>query len=213
MGRRALPKIPTDCDVSRHLLPLKELPSDWTIFQQFPDLLRRELEIGSGKGLFLSNAARLQRETGYIGIELRAKYAHYAASRLSRGDLTNACMIQGDAELFVRQWIGDNSLDAVHIYFPDPWWKKRHHKRRIMNGPFLREVARILKSGGRLHFWTDVAEYFDISLELLAAEVPLRGPLTVAEPEATHDLDYRTHFERRTRLAGQPVFRAEFQKA
>jgi tRNA (guanine-N7-)-methyltransferase len=73
-------------------------------------------------------------------------------------------------------------------------------------------VERTLAPGGRLHFWTDVEEYFHTTLELIAATVRLAGPLTVLEQPAEHDLDYRTHFERRTRQNELPVYRAEFSK-
>ena len=82
----------------------------------------------------------------------------------------------------------------------------------MLNGQFLRDVERTLVAGGRLHFWTDVEEYFRTTLELIAATVKLEGPLSVHERPAEHDLDYRTHFERRTRKNEQPVYRAEFEK-
>jgi tRNA (guanine-N7-)-methyltransferase len=82
-----------------------------------------------------------------------------------------------------------------------------------MNAAFLRDVERTLTSGGRLHFWTDVEEYFQVTLAVIAESVHLSPPLPVAEKPAEHALDYRTHFERRTRLASLPVFRAEFEKA
>jgi len=100
----------------------------------------------------------------------------------------------------------------VHVYFPDPWWKKRHKKRRVMRKSFLRDVERTLRPGGSLHFWTDVEEYFQTTLELLPACTALLGPLPVPEIPAEHDMAYRTHFERRTRLNEQSVHRAEFRK-
>ena len=105
------------------------------------------------------------------------------------------------------------ALAAVHVYFPDPWWKKRHRKRRVMNESFLRDVERTLRPGGTLHFWTDVEEYFQKSLKLLAARKPLRGADPVPETPAEHDMAYRTHFERRMRLNNEAVYRAEFRKA
>ncbi|MCA9239471.1 MAG: tRNA (guanine-N7)-methyltransferase, partial [Planctomycetales bacterium] len=96
-------------------------------------------------------------------------------------------------------------------YFPDPWWKKRHHKRRVLNADFLNNVARTLRPGGRFHFWTDVKDYYAATLELIAAETPLKGPFPVPQTLAEDDLDYRTHFERRTRLANLPVYRSEFE--
>ena len=106
----------------------------------------------------------------------------------------------------------DDCLAAVHVYFPDPWWKKRHHKRRVLTPAFLADVARTLAPGGRLHFWTDAEEYYRATLDLLAVEPRLAGPLDVPETPPEHDLDYRTHFERRTRLHGAPVYRSEFRK-
>ena len=121
-------------------------------------------------------------------------------------------MVWGDAQQVFREILTAQGVSDVHIYFPDPWWKKRHHKRRVMNGPFLSDVARVLESGGTLHFWTDVQEYYRLALEVLAEQPALEGPFDVAESPAEHDLDYRTHFERRTRLEDQPVYRSEFRK-
>jgi tRNA (guanine-N7-)-methyltransferase len=121
-------------------------------------------------------------------------------------------MIGGDALALFREWFPAASLAAVHVYFPDPWWKKRHKKRRVLNEQFLRDVERTLAPGGSLHFWTDVEEYFQSTLELVARAVKLDGPIAVTERPAAHDLDYRTHFERRTRKNAQPVYRAEYRK-
>jgi tRNA (guanine-N7-)-methyltransferase len=126
--------------------------------------------------------------------------------------LANAVIVHGDAQRIFRELLPDDSLAAVHVYFPDPWWKKRHHKRRVMNPAFLKDVARDLAPGARLHFWTDVKDYYDATLALLAEQALLVGPLAVAQRPAGHDLDYRTHFERRMRLSDLPVYRAEFCK-
>src|SRR5436190_4055035 len=104
-------------------------------------------------------------------------------------------MLHGDARIVFGRWLPDASCGAVHLYFPDPWWKKRHHKRRIMNEPFVRQIERVLIPGGSLHFWTDVEAYFDMGVATLAGHTSLAGPLAVPELPAEHDLDYRTHFE------------------
>jgi tRNA (guanine-N7-)-methyltransferase len=171
-----------------------------------------ELEVGSGKGLFLSRAAEALPQHNFIGIELARKYAAYCAARLARRHLTNAAVIHGDASRFVRHWLAANSLAAVHIYFPDPWWKKRHRKRRLMNETFLVDLERIVQPGGAVHFWTDVEDYFRQTLELFARLTRFSAPVDPGQQPAQHDLDYRTHFERRTRLAGQTVYRAILHK-
>ena len=212
MGRRALRKIDPRLELSRHLREADDLPAAFDAAGLFGRTAPLEVEVGSGKGLFLAGAARAHPERDYLGIEVAQKYARYAAAKLARQKATNALMIRGDGLALFRQWFPPASLSAVHVYFPDPWWKKRHKKRRVLNEDFLRDVERTLVAGGRLHFWTDVEEYYRATLELIAEVTKLAGPLPVAESPAEHDLDYRTHFERRTRKNAEPVFRSEFAK-
>lgn len=220
MGRRALRKLDPNIDLSRHLRHVADfLPEqpDQPPARIDPQALfvrpaPLEIEMGSGKGLFLLNAAQSQPERNFLGVEVAPKYAAYSASRLARHGLTNALMFSGDGLRLFRDLLPDACAAAVHVYFPDPWWKKRHHKRRVMNEGFLHDVERVLEPGGSLHFWTDVEEYFHASLELIAAETRLSGPLPVPEKPPAHDLDYRTNFERRKRQAGLPIWRSEFQK-
>jgi tRNA (guanine-N7-)-methyltransferase len=120
--------------------------------------------------------------------------------------------MHGDAKRLFHELLPAGSLKAAHVYFPDPWWKARHKKRRMMSEPFVADVERTLMPGGVLHFWTDVEEYYLTTLELMARVSKLTGPVPVNEKPADHDLDYRTHFERRMRLSGQAVYRAEFRK-
>ncbi len=213
MGRRALRKINPALDLSRHLLDAKKLLTKLDAAELFGRTAPLEVEIGTGKGLFLTAACRTQPEHDFLGIEIAKKYADYAAARLVRLKLDNGKVISGDGLRLFREWFPDNSLAAVHVYFPDPWWKSRHKKRRVLNEVFLRDVERTLVPGGRLHFWTDVEEYYKTTLELIAATVKLVGPLPVVEKPAEHDLDYRTHFERRTRKNAEPVYRSEFLKS
>jgi len=212
MGRRALRRIDPSLDLSRHLVTLEELARPLDPAALFGRAAPLEIEVGSGKGLFLSAAAAGDAEADFLGIEILGKYARYVAARLATRDLANARIIHGNAEDLFRLWLADNSVRAGHVYFPDPWWKARHQKRRVADEGFFANVERVLVPGGRLHFWTDVEEYFRTALDLIAAHTHLSGPRPVEEKPADHDLDYRTHFERRMRQHGEAVHRAEFVK-
>jgi len=173
---------------------------------------RIELEVGSGKGLFMIGAAAANPDTIFIGLELAAKFAALAQSRLEGAGITNGRFICCDAIEVMCRDVPDGRLDAVHVYFPDPWWKARHKKRRVLNERMLTAIERTLVANGILHFWTDVLDYYESTLELIAKVTKLRGPEFVGEPKSEHDMDYRTHFERRTRLNGLPVYRAQYKK-
>jgi tRNA (guanine-N7-)-methyltransferase len=210
MGRRALPKVDPNLDLSRHLKGWDDLPRPWNPAQLFGRQTPLEVEVGSGKGMFLQSAAGGTPGHSFLGTEISRKYAQFCAARLARNGIANGLVVRCDAQRLFSELLPDASVIAVHVYFPDPWWKKRHHKRRVMNASFVGHVARTLAPGGSLHFWTDVKAYFDASLELIAAHTRLVGPLAVAELPAEHDLDFRTHFERRMRLLDEPVYRAQF---
>ena len=212
MPRRALrkPKVPQDLSCLHTLTDLSPPFTVCRLFDRIDQKVPLELEIGSGKGLFLRNAAAANPGHDFVGIEVAPNYAAYSAHRLAVQGLTNARMICGDAARFLAEFVPEASLEAVHVYFPDPWWKQKHRKRRIMREEVLLLVHQRLTPGGKLHFWTDVKEYFDITLKLIAAratKAPFDGPHLHPEEEES-----RTHFERRTRLNGKPVYRAFFLK-
>lgn len=171
-----------------------------------------ELEIGSGKGLFLTRAAAENPNHQFIGLELATKYARDSQSLLEKRGITNGCFIACDAVAVLDQDVATESMTAIHVYFPDPWWKSRHKKRRVLSEQTLINIERCLKPGCDLHFWTDVLDYYENTLELVDQITKLKGPFFVSEPKSENDMDYRTHFERRTRLNGLPVYRSRFTK-
>ncbi|MFN6304914.1 MAG: tRNA (guanine(46)-N(7))-methyltransferase TrmB [Planctomycetota bacterium] len=169
-----------------------------------------QLEIGSGKGLFLTNAASTTSDHFFIGLELATKYAREAQAKIERLKIDNAAFIASDATRVIAAEVPDESVVAVHVYFPDPWWKAKHKKRRVLSDETIVHIQRVLKPNGQLHFWTDVLDYYEIAVPRIVELTKLSGPFYVPEPTATHAMDYRTHFERRTRLNGLPVYRARF---
>ena len=213
MSRRSIKTIDPNADLSSVFKIPDELPKPWSTEKLFGRSAPLELEIGSGKGMFIDQAAGQFLQHNFLGIEISIKYARFSAARLLRNNRTNAIMVCGDAATVLRETIPGGTLAAVHVYFPDPWWKRAHRKRRVLRCEVLQLIESRLMPGGVLHFWTDVEEYFISTLDLLATTTTLQGPLDVPEQEAADDMDYRTHFERRTRIHGEKVYRVMYRKS
>lgn len=205
-------------DVSAHLIEPDDAPRppadavpdriDWAAL--FGNDHPVEFEVGPGKGLFLANAARANPGRNYLGVEIARKYARLAAERLAKQGIANAKVWAGDVRDVLWRRVPDRSVRAVHVYFPDPWWKKRHKKRRVFTGDLIAQVERVLQPGGELHIASDVEEYFHLMRELIAASPRFdeRPPADMKAPE--HDLDYLTNFERKYRIEGRPIHRASY---
>jgi tRNA (guanine-N7-)-methyltransferase len=119
-----------------------------------------EIEIGSGKGDFLLQRAADRPEINLLGIEWLAGYAAYAADRASRAGLKNVRLLCADAGEVFAESLACESVQRVHIYFPDPWPKRKHHRRRIIQPGFVQNLRRVLRKGGTVRIVTDHAEYF-----------------------------------------------------
>ena len=162
-----------------------------------------ELEIGSGKGTFLLARAVARPEVNFLGIEWAGSYCRYAADRLRRAGLRNVRLLRADATTFIRNCVADQSVWRVHIYFPDPWPKRRHSQRRTLQPAFLRELTRILKPGGQLLVVTDHPGYFRHVKQALASTPGLIGvafpPMTSGQEEMVG-----TNFERKYARQGRP---------
>ncbi len=171
-----------------------------------------EIEVGFGKGLFLLTASQACPAVNFLGIEILRKYQLFVATRLAKRGLRNVRLAKADARLFLHDHVAAATVQAVHVYFPDPWWKKRHHKRRVFTAEFAGQCERILRPGGRLHVVTDVEEYYQLMVELLAP-IPRLEVLPPPDPrQPEHDLDYLTNFERKFRKEGRPIYRAAYAK-
>jgi tRNA (guanine-N7-)-methyltransferase len=154
-----------------------------------------ELEIGIGKGTFLTAAAKAHPELNFFGLEYANWFWRYASDRLRRNNCQNTRTARAEASYFIREFVPDHSLAVVHIYFPDPWPKKRHHKRRLIQPPFLLQIQRILKPHGRLQIITDHEDYFQHIKQVIAAS-PLK------RIDYTHG-DVGTNFQRKYEREGR----------
>ena len=129
------------------------------------------IEIGSGKGTFLVNQAKTQPEVDFLGIEWAGKYYRHAVDRVGRWDLRNVRIIRADAAQFLAEYVEDSTVMFFHVYFPDPWPKKRHHKRRFFKGANMEQMLRCLDVGGVINVATDYAEYFEPIEDVIRQEV------------------------------------------
>src|SRR3954471_14719996 len=149
---------PTGLDAPAHPKPL-----DWR--QLFGNDHPVELEIGMGKGTFLTEQAKARPDVNFFGIEWANWFWRYASDRLRRNGCTNARAVRAEALFFLREHVPDASISVLHVYFPDPWPKKRHHKRRLVQEPFMQQAKRVLAPRGRLQIVTDHQGYFEENIE------------------------------------------------
>jgi tRNA (guanine-N7-)-methyltransferase len=171
-----------------------------------------EIEVGFGKGLFLVNCAQARPETNFFGIEIERKYTLFTATRLAKRALRNAKVVAFDARGFLEGYVAADSVAAMHVYFPDPWWKNRHRKRRLFTEAFASACARVLISGGYLHFVSDVEDYFAESARMLARLNWMTELPAPAVRAPNHEMDFLTNFERKYRREGRPIYRGVWQK-
>jgi tRNA (guanine-N7-)-methyltransferase len=201
-----------ETDVSSHLIdavaPYEAAPFHWCAL--FGNENPVEVEIGSGKGVFLASAASANLQRNFLGIELSRKYARLAAERVARLGLGNVKVWRGDAGIVLARLIPPASVRAVHIYFPDPWWKRRHKKRRVFTDTLVSDVERSLVAGGEIRIASDVEEYFGSIQGLIAAHTRFGGqPVPVAEATGATP-EFLTSFERKYRMQGRTIFRAVY---
>jgi tRNA (guanine-N7-)-methyltransferase len=171
-----------------------------------------EIEVGFGKGLFLLTASEACPEVNFLGIEIARKYQLFTAARIAKRGRANVRLACTDARALLRTCVQPGSVHAVHTYFPDPWWKKRHVKRRLYTPEFATACEAVLCPGGLLHVVTDVEEYFHIIAALLTETTKLARLPAPNPKDPRHDLDYLTNFERKFRKEGRPIYRAEYAK-
>lgn len=119
-----------------------------------------ELEVGSGNGTLLATESKARPDINFIGLEFTRRYFRYAADRLRRNECDNARVVLADATTFIPDFLEDDSLSAVHIYFPDPWPKSGHRKRRFVQPHHIEILATKMQPGARLQIVTDHDAYF-----------------------------------------------------
>ena len=183
--------------------------------EAFPDWARDfgraaplELEIGPGTGAFALDHAAAHPEIDLVCIETRRSDCELIRARAAKRGLRNVVVLQGDAKLLVPRLFAPGSLSALHVQFPDPWWKKRHNKRRMVDVELAARMRLLLRAGGKVDFRTDVRGYAEAAVatweEAGFVNESGSGRLATEPPEVPSTR------ERRYAHTGQPVYRARF---
>ena len=174
------------------------------VAELFGNRYRVVLEIGSGKGRFLISGATENPDTNFLGVEKSLHYHRVIRDRVIKRGLTNIRLVNHDAFLVLRDMLPDASIDEIHIYFPDPWPRKREQKRRIIRPEALVEMRRVLVPEGTGIYVTDHRDYFEASAPVL--EQFFRSERRI--PNA--DDPPRTNYEAKYREEGRPIFEVRF---
>ena len=164
------------------------------------------LEIGSGKGRFLIGTATERPEVNLIGIEKSLHYHRVIRDRILKRNLRNIRLINHDAFLVMREMLPEASISEIHVYFPDPWPRKKEKKRRIIRPDVLEQMKRVLVPGGSGIYVTDHKEYFEEAAPHV--EAAFRSERRIPGP----DDPPRTNYEAKYRAEGRPIYEIRFWK-
>lgn len=169
------------------------------------------LEIGFGMGDSLAQMAQKNPQKNYIGVEVHPPGVGNLLRRLNEYELNNVRIYQDDAKLILQDCIADNSLEVVQIFFPDPWHKKRHHKRRLIQSEFIAQLLPKIKAGGLIHLATDWENYAEQMMQVLSECQALENSAG-DNNFATQAQRPQTKFQRRGEKLGHGVWDLIFKK-
>lgn len=191
------------------LLPSESGPKPLDLEKAFnrPGPLKLEVDLGCGKGRFLLARASAHRNTCFLGVDRRRPRIEKVGRAVQRSGLENVRLICAEVFVTVTNLIPENSVSTYYIFFPDPWPKRRHHRRRLFNPEFLDAVSRTLRQEGQMHVATDHLDYFSIIKNLLTVD----HRWTEIEPFIPAENE-RTNFELVFLGQAKPIGRCSFLK-
>lgn len=172
-----------------------------------------EVEIGPGKGSFLFARALNTPERNFFAVEVNKRRAFRLAYRIERDNVSNLRAIHGDMRCLIRTSLWPGRVSVYHLYFPDPWWKRRHRQRRLFHVDFATALAQTVLPGGKILLASDVYEYFVQIVQQFSSISELQQFPWERDHVTTKGKPILTDFERKFRELGQPIYYAGFQKA
>ena len=170
------------------------------------------LEIGFGDGMALAEMARHNLANDYLGIEVHRPGVGRLLNKLAEEKLINVRVICDDAMRVLQTCLANQALDGIYLFFPDPWPKKRHHKRRLVQTAFVDQVHRVLKVGGCIHMATDWQDYADQMLSLFSQTKGFLNTAGVGQFIPRPDYRPLTKFEQRGQRLGHGVWDLIFRR-
>lgn len=185
---------------------------DGVVADLFPVRRPIEIEIGAGKGRFLLERAAAHRDRNFLGLDFRWRFLREGFQRAEARELHNLRFFKSEAGEVIEHLVPDASVEIFHIYFPDPWHKRKHHKRRLLTPDFFKLVHRRLVPGGLLELATD---NFDYMVQFKLALVEAGDTLWTSTREARSrilDPHVKTHYEAKYTREGRPLYYMELQK-
>jgi len=172
-----------------------------------------EFEIGAGKGRFLMHRAMAVPEHNFIAIDYIWKYLKIGWQRVQKRGLDNVLYFKAEAGDIVTHLVPDESVHIFHVYFPDPWHKRKHHKRRLLTADFFRLLHRRLEPGGRLEIATDNFDYLlAFKSALIVAGESLWSATRQTKNERILNPEFQTNFELKYEAEGRPLYYLQLVK-
>jgi tRNA (guanine-N7-)-methyltransferase len=184
-----------------------------TVFELFPTPGPLEMEIGSGKGRFLLERAAKHPDRHFLGIDYAWRFLREGHERVGKRGLNNVCFYKAEASEVVGAMMSDGSVAIFHIYFPDPWPKRKYRKRRLLTPDFFKLLHRRLEPGGLLELATDNFDYLiAFRVALVEAGDTLWSGVRESRNERLLDPEIETHFEAKYRRQGRDLYYIELRK-
>ncbi|RAP32983.1 tRNA (guanosine(46)-N7)-methyltransferase TrmB [Candidatus Marinamargulisbacteria bacterium SCGC AG-410-N11] len=168
-----------------------------------------DLEIGFGRGAFLRNWAINQPNRFIIGAEIRKQMVDILQDRVNKQELKNTLLFHGSGEQLLEFGLPEKSIARIYVFHPDPWFKKRHHKRRVINSDSLKKMTKVLKPKGRLYISTDVQELWEAMRETICNS----NLFQEIDDNDFWETQYTTHWEAFSERDSRPQMMSTFEKS